>query len=966
MDKSADGCNWDSAELERSSDVICQTWADDDEPSGQTSIRCDTEEKLAQDCVSKVSVCSSGTHLNHQNENIKNNEIKQITGKQVESLYDGNVSYSLHVHSPVGDELDNVQKLSINEIFHEIIQLKESFLKNMGSWIATSIEAFAEKLHVFTDECSIKGNGHDARFEIFKENDVSTLIETAVYVGFYASIAETENILLKSKFRNVKLLVYLSLLLEYDNFALRNLLGRDNDIKWYIIKIKLLKKAIKKLAKENPKDIKYAYLLVCSLEMKDERLQKGVEKHLTQSISGFSSLAHKIKVVYGKESNSIESCTNTVEDGRVYDRARDPPGQRSVYIPPGDPVKESYRLSTFIKFPQETPVNPSNLAKVGFYYTGYKDRVKCFSCGLCVEDWTLGDDVKSSRWHRNDCQMMKGEECGNVPIGGIFARFVNQGGQHAVAPAGNLATESRQASGASKSNVSESHANLPVGSTARPAGEVLNSGPRRREPAQTARPIRQPPPSTNYQRVELATIPSVHHEQLVRSLDLRREADRMRSFSNWALETRTVYPSDLARSGFFYLGNLDRVQCFSCGGVLRNWNYGDNVHAEHRRHFPNCRMVQGTDGRNISIPPGDRLAPPDRPAVFREPPDPSETEQRELQSNFPCLYPVSPHMRNEDSRFETFDHRWPQSRVRATPRQIAKAGFFFLGERDRVKCWYCNGGLQNWDPDDEPWSEHAKWFPTCEFLLQRKGPDFVHRMVSLFPNLPRPVLRGPFDVPPSGSRGRGQRQPSPPPPIIDPQVEMQRVRSQLSDAMESSIVRNAVEMGFDRQVIRRLIKRRFENRNEMYHSVNNLIEDLTHSPPSDHSDTDEDCSDTERTPSVPTNIKRPGGSETREQNGEATGEPVSLVSTGQQDTAQETEEPMDAEISMPEGATPSMEARIRELQEERKCKICLDRMADVVFVPCGHLCSCTECAQALRKCPICRMKIEKSIRTYMS
>ena len=29
------------------------------------------------------------------------------------------------------------------------------------------------------------------------------------------------------------------------------------------------------------------------------------------------------------------------------------------------------------------------------------------------------------------------------------------------------------------------------------------------------------------QRIEIATIPSVHHEQLVRSLDLRREADRL-------------------------------------------------------------------------------------------------------------------------------------------------------------------------------------------------------------------------------------------------------------------------------------------------------------------------------------------------------------------------------------------------------------------------------------------------------
>ena len=84
----------------------------------------------------------------------------------------------------------------------------------------------------------------------------------------------------------------------------------------------------------------------------------------------------------------------------------------------------------------------------------------------------------------------------------------------------------------------------------------------------------------------------------------------------------------------------------------------------------------------------------------------------DLLNAFPCLFPASPHMRGEVNRFQTFDDRWPAAQLRASPRQIARAGFFFLGDRDRVKCWYCNGGLQNWDPDDEPWTEHAKWFPT--------------------------------------------------------------------------------------------------------------------------------------------------------------------------------------------------------------------------------------------------------------
>ena len=62
-----------------------------------------------------------------------------------------------------------------------------------------------------------------------------------------------------------------------------------------------------------------------------------------------------------------------------------------------------------------------------------------------------------------------------------------------------------------------------------------------------------------------------------------------RSFGSWPKNNQTVHQVDLARHGFFYLGNLDRVQCFSCGGVLRNWNYGDSVEREHRKHFPHCR-----------------------------------------------------------------------------------------------------------------------------------------------------------------------------------------------------------------------------------------------------------------------------------------------------------------------------------------------------------------------------------------
>ena len=99
----------------------------------------------------------------------------------------------------------------------------------------------------------------------------------------------------------------------------------------------------------------------------------------------------------------------------IFFRPKDAPGQKSVYIPPGDTEKEAYRLSTFIRF-TNAAVDPRLLAKFGFYYTGYKDRVKCFSCGGATDGWTPYDDVTSAEWHLRDCKIMLGEDSGNVPL----------------------------------------------------------------------------------------------------------------------------------------------------------------------------------------------------------------------------------------------------------------------------------------------------------------------------------------------------------------------------------------------------------------------------------------------------------------------------------------------------------------------------------------------------------------------
>lgn len=62
----------------------------------------------------------------------------------------------------------------------------------------------------------------------------------------------------------------------------------------------------------------------------------------------------------------------------------------------------------------------------------------------------------------------------------------------------------------------------------------------------------------------------------------------------------------------------------------------------------------------------------------------------------------------------------------------------------------------------------------------------------------------------------------------------------------------------------------------------------------------------------------------------------------------------------------SPEELLRQLQEERTCKVCMDKLVSIVFIPCGHLVVCGDCAASLRHCPICRAVIRGSVRAFMS
>ncbi|CAK8686350.1 unnamed protein product [Clavelina lepadiformis] len=228
-------------------------------------------------------------------------------------------------------------------------------------------------------------------------------------------------------------------------------------------------------------------------------------------------------------------------DGRLLTQVRDPPGQRSHYIPPGDPVRETYRLSTFKLFPREVQVDVRKLASAGFYFTGFKDRTKCFSCGQPVQEWEARDDPKLPRWHRSNCDITNGSDTSNIPI----ASFINQsttssnstGHSSTQTTAGEVQT--------SYVDHSQRHDNVTHNDVKSQNGSTSSSAATERPRITEERTTNQ-----NLKRLFPCSNPVNPH--------MRSEESRLQTFldhsSSWPAHRIRATPRQIANAGMYYLG----------------------------------------------------------------------------------------------------------------------------------------------------------------------------------------------------------------------------------------------------------------------------------------------------------------------------------------------------------------------------------------------------------------------------
>jgi len=63
--------------------------------------------------------------------------------------------------------------------------------------------------------------------------------------------------------------------------------------------------------------------------------------------------------------------------------------------------------------------------------------------------------------------------------------------------------------------------------------------------------------------------------------------------------------------------------------------------------------------------------------------------------------------------------------------------------------------------------------------------------------------------------------------------------------------------------------------------------------------------------------------------------------------------------SAPEDTEPSAPV---ETFQSAECVVCMERKCDIIFLPCGHLCSCSSCEPGLSTCPLCRSTVMQRVK----
>ncbi|XP_076079287.1 uncharacterized protein LOC143049569 [Mytilus galloprovincialis] len=404
---------------------------------------------------------------------------------------------------------------------------------------------------------------------------------------------------------------------------------------------------------------------------------------------------------------------------------------------------------------------------------------------------------------------------------------------------------------------------------------------------------------------------------------------------------------------------------------------------EYHSRQPNTTLQQSivstdqaslsTTGHNNSQRPADVLERPAR--------QPIGGGDRAEELGITIERPKYPAYAQLSVRISTFQG-WPGYLDQA-PRDMALAGFFYAGYNDYCRCFFCGGGLRNWDAGDDPWVEHARWFSKCAFVRQNRG----HRFVEI-------IVKRQAEMQASGNASgsaKNQTAVTTNMPETETQAPTPATFESLPVAANVNVdpaVASVREMGYTDEIVQRAIdimKRNNPGKEKI--EATELLEVV-------FSIDDNELGSNTAVNSENTQLV--SGSQSRQQNLQMSTSSVERQTNQRIIQAQPANPPESSIPSLPSLSVSSLEnktteagaqegalaatahskvsdAEIRSLQEENTqlkeqvmCKICMDKNVSIAFLPCGHLACCIDCAPAMRKCPMCRVYIKGTVKTYLA
>ncbi|MCK5894136.1 MAG: hypothetical protein KAG53_06920 [Endozoicomonadaceae bacterium] len=84
----------------------------------------------------------------------------------------------------------------------------------------------------------------------------------------------------------------------------------------------------------------------------------------------------------------------------------------------------------------------------------------------------------------------------------------------------------------------------------------------------------------------------------------------------------------------------------------------------------------------------------------------------------PQTHPIHPEYTLLSARKESFVN-WPSDKIAAN--YLAESGFWYIGLEDCVRCFFCGGGLREWEADNNPMVEHQKWYSDCAYIKDEEN-----------------------------------------------------------------------------------------------------------------------------------------------------------------------------------------------------------------------------------------------------